>query len=609
MDIHAVVEGLGKLRVFGEVCQHHQLYLGVVGAEEHHAGPGYESLADAAPFLVSYRNVLQVGVDAGKAAGGGTGLPEGGVDAGAGIGLFRQSVHVSGLELCQSPVPQYHLGHHILQRQLLQYRCVGGVTGLGLLYRLELAVGEKHLLELLGRVYVELLAALPVDLFLDCRKLGFQLHRVFLKHMLVYAYSLQFHVGQDGDQRHLHIKEELLAMCLHYRVKVLVEPECDISILGGILGGLFQRHILEGLALGHHLVVGYCLVTEVVVCQVVHVVDGDPGIHQPGRDHGVKPEPLRFNTPPSEYLAVELEVLPHQFQTRVFQDLPQLVFDYLFGYVIFPLGLDRDVEALFRPYGNREAHRLVRHKVKAVGLGIEGIEPRLFYLFNKFIQLVELSYSNISTPLCLWPGGFGLRCSLGARLLCEQAAHGNPRLLLQPLDCALDSLGFKKGNCSMVIQIGGGEVVQALLQRHIGAELCQLPAHQALFLAGLQLGLVCPFYVLYIFVDAVYISIGLEQCHCPLGAYSLHSRDVVGTVAAQGQVIQYLLRPHAPFLVDPIPVHLVVVILAVAYHLDVVGNQLQKVLVPGDDAALEVFALALFCVCCNDVVGLVAVHP
>ena len=220
---------------------------------------------------------------------------------------------------------------------------------------------------------------------------------------------------------------------------------------------------------------------------------------------------------------------------------------------------------------------------------------------------MKLGYSGISTPLCLRPRGF--RHSFVASVLGEQAAHGNPRLLLQPLDCALDSLGFKEGNCSMVIQIGGGEVVQALLQRHIGAELCQLSAHHTLFLAGLQLGLVCPFYVLYVFVDALYVPVGLEQCHRPLGAYSLHARDVVGAVAAQGQVVQYLLGPYTPLLEHTLPIHLVIVILAVADHLDVVGNQLQKVLVSGDDAALEVFALALFCVCSNDVVGLVAVHP
>ncbi len=102
MNVFAGTEDRFQHLLVGDVGEHAQLDLAVVGGEQ--PGPlfGDEAGPDRAADLGADRDVLQVGIGAGEAAGGRRGLVEGGVDAsGLGVDQVRQRVEVGVLELGQ----------------------------------------------------------------------------------------------------------------------------------------------------------------------------------------------------------------------------------------------------------------------------------------------------------------------------------------------------------------------------------------------------------------------------------------------------------------------------------------------------------------------------
>ena len=105
-----------------EVRQHAQLDLRVVGRDQHVAGLGDERAADLAPELGADRDVLQVGIAAAQAAGGGDRLVEAGVDAaGLGVDQLRQRIDVGALELLQRAPLEDQPRHVVRERQLLEH--------------------------------------------------------------------------------------------------------------------------------------------------------------------------------------------------------------------------------------------------------------------------------------------------------------------------------------------------------------------------------------------------------------------------------------------------------------------------------------------------------
>ena len=75
MDVEAVLEGLAQLRDIGDVGEHAQLDLAVVGRDQLVAGIGDEGGADPPAFLGADRDVLQVGLGRREAAGKHRGQP------------------------------------------------------------------------------------------------------------------------------------------------------------------------------------------------------------------------------------------------------------------------------------------------------------------------------------------------------------------------------------------------------------------------------------------------------------------------------------------------------------------------------------------------------
>ena len=102
VDVLAGAERLDQRLFAGQVREHAQLDLRVVGGDQHVARRGDERAPDLAAELGADRDVLQVRVGAAQAPGGGDGLVEAGVHA-AGLGMHqqRQRVDVGALQLVQ----------------------------------------------------------------------------------------------------------------------------------------------------------------------------------------------------------------------------------------------------------------------------------------------------------------------------------------------------------------------------------------------------------------------------------------------------------------------------------------------------------------------------
>ena len=86
MDVLVGAVGVEQQGILREVGHQAELDLRVVGRHEQVAGRGDEGGADVAADSGADGDVLQVGVGAGEAAGGGADLVEGGVDAAFGVG-------------------------------------------------------------------------------------------------------------------------------------------------------------------------------------------------------------------------------------------------------------------------------------------------------------------------------------------------------------------------------------------------------------------------------------------------------------------------------------------------------------------------------------------
>ena len=95
VNVLAPAEGVQQGSVLGQVGQHAQFDLGVVGRQETAAGVGDESPPHLPAQFGADGYVLQVGFAAADASGGGAGLVIGGMDApGAVVHHFRQGVDV-----------------------------------------------------------------------------------------------------------------------------------------------------------------------------------------------------------------------------------------------------------------------------------------------------------------------------------------------------------------------------------------------------------------------------------------------------------------------------------------------------------------------------------
>ena len=123
VDILSLLEGLAQPRIAGNMRHHPQFDLGIVGRKDHPSRRGgNKRLADLAPGLAADRNVLQVGVAAGKPPGGGDGLVVGGMQMPAApADQLREGIDIGRLQFGELAVFQ----NLIHQRMGLVFQQIG----------------------------------------------------------------------------------------------------------------------------------------------------------------------------------------------------------------------------------------------------------------------------------------------------------------------------------------------------------------------------------------------------------------------------------------------------------------------------------------------------
>ena len=167
MDVLAAQEDLLQRGLVGDVGEHAQLDLRVVGRDQHVPGRGLEAAADLAPELGAHRDVLHVRVRRGEAARRRGGLHERRVDPRLGVDHLRQHVEVRLGELVEL-APALDLRHdRVLAADRLQHAGIGGESGLPATLARKAELLEQHRAELLRRADDELLAREVPDLALE----------------------------------------------------------------------------------------------------------------------------------------------------------------------------------------------------------------------------------------------------------------------------------------------------------------------------------------------------------------------------------------------------------------------------------------------------------
>ena len=120
MDVGARCERLDQAGVLGEMGDHAQLDLVVVGHQELAAVGGHERAAEAPALLAAHRDVVQVRRVRREPARARHRLVEGGVDATVGADLAEQALAVGGPQLLDLAVPKQLLDDRVLAEQLLE---------------------------------------------------------------------------------------------------------------------------------------------------------------------------------------------------------------------------------------------------------------------------------------------------------------------------------------------------------------------------------------------------------------------------------------------------------------------------------------------------------
>ena len=166
VDVLAAAESPDETFVAAHVGQDAKLHLGVVGGNKGIVSlAGHEEGADLPAFFCADRDVLQIRIRAGKSAGGGDSLIEGGVDAPRfPANQKRQRVEIGGNQFRQRAVAKDFLHEGIVHGQIFQDVRGGGVAGLGPLPGRKAQLFEKDDAQLLGRIDIERLAGFGVNI-------------------------------------------------------------------------------------------------------------------------------------------------------------------------------------------------------------------------------------------------------------------------------------------------------------------------------------------------------------------------------------------------------------------------------------------------------------
>ena len=188
-----------------------QFNLGVVRINQDVAGLGHKGPADLPAHGRAHGDVLQVGIVAGDAPGGGAHLVKGGVDAALPIHQPQQRIDIGGVQLAHLAVQQDFLDAGVQRRNGFQGLGIGAVAGLGLALGGQAQGFKQHLAQLLGAVQVE--AGHPgqvVDLLAQGVHLAGEVRPQAVQHLGVHLEAQGLHVVQHAGEGQLDVLIQLV---------------------------------------------------------------------------------------------------------------------------------------------------------------------------------------------------------------------------------------------------------------------------------------------------------------------------------------------------------------------------------------------------------------
>ena len=326
VDVLALAEGIAQRRDVGHVGGEAQLDLRVVDRDQLVPLLRHEGEADAAPLLGADRDVLQVGIARGQAAGRRQRQRVRGVDAaGRRVDLVLQRVGIGALELGQLAPVQDLLRQRMAggERQLLQDVGAGAVgSRLALLAAGQLQLVEQHLAQLLGRAGVELGAGDVLDLALDLRDAAGEIGGERLQGPGIDLDAGNLHRGHDRNQRPLDgLVQGEQALLRQARLQKLMQAQGHVGLLGGIGQRFLERHRVEGhrgLAGAGDVATGNRRMLEIDRRQLVEVLAVGAAFQGVGDQHGIVDRPERDAVLGHDG-DIDLDVVPDLEHRRIFE--------------------------------------------------------------------------------------------------------------------------------------------------------------------------------------------------------------------------------------------------------------------------------------------------
>ncbi len=250
VDVFAIPEGLPHAFDPGHIGEDAQLDLAIVERDQSSALGRHESLADAAALFAAHRDVLQVRIGRGEAAGIGPGLQVGGMHpAGLGVDMGLERVGIGRFQL-RELAPVEHAGGQVmaLGGEVFEHVGAGGIgAGLALLAALQPHLVKQDFAKLLGAANIEALARQLMNLRLEPGHLLGEGVGHAAERVAVDLHAVHFHLGQHRHQRPLQRfvnGRHLRAMEL--RLERLPQPQGYVCVFGGVFHRLVDGHAIEG---------------------------------------------------------------------------------------------------------------------------------------------------------------------------------------------------------------------------------------------------------------------------------------------------------------------------------------------------------------------------
>ncbi len=279
MNILALFERVLERGHVGHVRGQTQFDLAIVRRQDDIAGFGDEGMADLPADLGADRDILQIGIGRGQAAGLGAGQRVAGMNpAGVAVNLLLQRVGIGRFELGKlAPFQHQPANGRAFRLELLQHGDVGGVgAALALLSPFEAHFIEQHDAQLLRGSDGEGMAGEFVDFgFKAGDRLG-EAARQAGQGFAVDLDALPLHAGHHRDQRPVdQLVDPRCAFGRQTARKLVPQAPGNLGILGGIGGGLVERHMGEAdrlLACAGHFLEADAGVIEVDARRLVHAM-------------------------------------------------------------------------------------------------------------------------------------------------------------------------------------------------------------------------------------------------------------------------------------------------------------------------------------------------